>query len=138
MALEPGPRSPIRHHLIDRSSLELGIVPVGPRTRNGGDVKTVVYVTPLVPKGVPRRIDEPSLGTARYDLGGDDQGQPSHPTVRACSVRGYGFTLWHHGVLFLDEFTVDWHVWYQPGDLSVETAGLEPATSCLQSRCSTN
>jgi hypothetical protein len=44
------------------------------------------------------------------DLGEDDQGQPMHPTVRGRSVSGYGFTLRHHGVLFLDEFTVDWRV----------------------------
>jgi hypothetical protein len=35
--------------------------------RNEGTVETVVYVTSLVPSGAPRRIDEPSRGTARSE-----------------------------------------------------------------------
>jgi hypothetical protein len=35
--------------------------------RNEGTVETVVYVTSLVPKGAPRRIDEPSRETARSE-----------------------------------------------------------------------
>jgi len=34
--------------------------------RNEGTVETVVYVTSLVPKGAPRRIDEPSLGNCPF------------------------------------------------------------------------
>jgi quercetin dioxygenase-like cupin family protein len=65
--------------------------------RNEGTVETVVYVTSLVPKGAARRIDEPRARELPFlsgweleggrrppssDLGGDDWGQPSHPTVR--------------------------------------------------------
>ena len=34
--------------------------------RNEGSVDAVVYVTSLVPKGAPRRIDEPSPGTCSF------------------------------------------------------------------------
>jgi quercetin dioxygenase-like cupin family protein len=34
--------------------------------RNEGTVETVVYVTSLVPKGAPRRIDEPSPGNCPF------------------------------------------------------------------------
>jgi quercetin dioxygenase-like cupin family protein len=34
--------------------------------RNEGSVDAVVYVTSLVPKGAPRRIDEPSLGNCPF------------------------------------------------------------------------
>jgi quercetin dioxygenase-like cupin family protein len=34
--------------------------------RNEGDVETVVYVTSFVPRGAPRRIDEPSPGNCPF------------------------------------------------------------------------
>jgi hypothetical protein len=52
------------------------------------------------------------------DLGGDEWGQPSHPTVRGLSLRGYGFTLWHTADAFpepsacgsMGRMTEDWPV----------------------------